>query len=204
MKKVRNEKIMIPGAFCKGKRQNTFYIPPTRFLFGADSVQGDQQFLFRVNMIQKNIHGYYSEPIPYKAMERVEYAEGSSAKNTLKIVTREINGTFYLCLSELCAAQIAQVKALLEACIEEGCFGEKAAALAKELENPLEKTYANHLKLAGISLALMLFIGYYCSVTIASIPCMIAAVNARVTRYPVLSYIPWLIEFLLIVVVSGL
>ena len=204
MANITDAKIMIPGAFTKGKKQKNFYLPPTRFLFGADAVQGKQQFFFGVNLLNKVIHGYYSKPIAYADMERVEYCEGTGAKDTLKIITKEINGTYYFCLSELCASQLEKVKALLEACIEEGGFGEKAAALAEEMKQPLEKSCAGHLKFAAVAFLIMLLMGWYFNVYLAIIPCMFAAFNARVSKYPALSFIPWIVEFIFVLMVAGI
>lgn len=193
MAKTIDGKVMIPGTFTNKKAVPVWHMPATRFLFGEQAIQGEQQWFMKVNLFAKAMYGYYSEPIPYSIMERVEYGDGKAAKNTLKIITNEVNGSYYLCVSEWCEPQIAKVKELLEACIEEGCYGAKAEAIAASFSEPMEKVYNSHLTVAIVCFVLAAVIGWEFSLLLSIIPALISYYNARTTRIPALRWIPLLL-----------
>lgn len=203
MAKKLDAKIMIPSTFTQKKPQGCWHLPATRLLLGENALQAEQQLLLSVNIINKNVHGFKNVTIPYEKIESVEYCEGKRRNSTLKIVTDEIDGTYYLCLSEWAKPALEQIKELLEACAEEGKFGSKAEAVARILEKPMDIIYASHMKVALFTLLLTFVIGYFVSVLLAAIFCMFSTLNARVCKYPLLKWAPLILELIFLLMIAG-
>ena len=194
MAKKIDGKLMVPGTLTKKKMQQNWFMSPTCLLFGEHALQGDQPWLYRVNLFLRKFHGYCSDVIPYNKMLRVEYCEGRRRKDTLKIIADSVNGTYYFCISEWGTSSLEKVKALLESCIEDGCFGARAMAIAQTLTEPLDKLNRAHLVVAMVSILLMYWIGNEVDVYLAIIPMLFAINNARASQYPMLKWIPVLME----------